>query len=71
MSSMGAATTAKLKVAAREALDSVAKGALGNGKVAEDATGGTAKRKRKRSVLGKLVVNSNCTLANIFVFQGV
>ena len=55
MPSMGAATTAKLKHAAREALDSVAKGAaksaVGDETASEDATGSTARRRRKRPIL--------------------
>mgnify|MGYP000084622767 CR=1 FL=1 len=55
MPSMGAATTAKLKHAAREALDSVAKGAaksaVGDETASADATGSTARRRRKRPIL--------------------
>lgn len=55
MPSMGATTTAKLKHAAREALDSVAKGAaksaVGDGTASADATGSTARRRRKRPIL--------------------
>ena len=54
MPSMGAATTAKLKHAAREALDSVAKGAAKSAvgdTASADATGSTARRRRKRPIL--------------------